>query len=105
MEQISHPEQSEHTVAHAYAVEMPYLMATTREFDGFAECPKRVSTIDQTTEKQKLEIKSAGFAIEARWLIEESMSGSVAAKERPGFTDKNFIRACKKHLTSFHCWR
>jgi len=33
-----------------------------------------------------MEIKSAGFAIEAQRLIEESISGSVAAKERPGFT-------------------
>jgi len=49
----------------------------------FAYC--RVSTVDQTTENQRLEIKAAGFAIEARRLIEESISGSVAAKERPGF--------------------
>lgn len=49
----------------------------------FAYC--RVSTADQTTENQKLEIKAAGFAIEARRLIEENISGSVAAKERPGF--------------------
>lgn len=49
----------------------------------FAYC--RVSTIDQTTENQRLEIKSAGFAIEARRLIEENISGSVVAKERPGF--------------------
>jgi putative DNA-invertase from lambdoid prophage Rac len=32
-----------------------------------------------------MEIQAAGFAIEARRLIEESISGSVAAKERPGF--------------------
>ena len=32
-----------------------------------------------------MEIKGARFAIEARRLIEESISGSVAAKERPGF--------------------
>jgi putative DNA-invertase from lambdoid prophage Rac len=50
----------------------------------FAYC--RVSTIDQTTQNQSIEIKSAGFAIEAQRLIEESISGSVAAKERPGFT-------------------
>ena len=49
----------------------------------FAYC--RVSTFDQTTENQKLEIKVAGFTIEARRLIEENISGSVAAKERPGF--------------------
>lgn len=50
----------------------------------FAYC--RVSTTDQTTKNQSMEIKSAGFAIEAHRLIEESISGSVAAKERPGFT-------------------
>lgn len=49
----------------------------------FAYC--RVSTFDQTTENQRLEIKAAGFIIEARRLIEENINGSVAAKERPGF--------------------
>ncbi|MGZ4012524.1 MAG: recombinase family protein [Flavisolibacter sp.] len=50
----------------------------------FAYC--RVSTTDQTTQNQSLEIKAAGFTIEAHRLIEENISGSVAAKERPGFT-------------------
>jgi putative DNA-invertase from lambdoid prophage Rac len=49
----------------------------------FAYC--RVSTVDQTTENQSMEIKAAGFIIEKRRLIEESISGSVAATERPGF--------------------
>jgi putative DNA-invertase from lambdoid prophage Rac len=49
----------------------------------FAYC--RVSTADQNTANQSMEIKAAGFAIEARRLIEERISGSVAAKERPGF--------------------
>lgn len=49
----------------------------------FAYC--RVSTIGQTTKNQSIEIKAAGFAIEPHRLIEESISGSVAAKERPGF--------------------
>jgi putative DNA-invertase from lambdoid prophage Rac len=49
----------------------------------FAYC--RVSTNDQTTQNQILEIRAAGFAIETRRLIEESISGSVAAKNRPGF--------------------
>jgi putative DNA-invertase from lambdoid prophage Rac len=39
----------------------------------FAYC--RVSTTDQTAQ----EIKAAGFTIEARRLIEESISGSVAS--------------------------
>ena len=50
----------------------------------FAYC--RVSTTDQTTKNQIIEIKAAGFAIEVQRLIEESISGFVAAKERPGFT-------------------
>ena len=50
----------------------------------FAYC--RVSTADQTTQNQSLEIKTAGFAIQPRRLIEESISGSVAAKERPAFS-------------------
>src|SRR5690348_2796966 len=49
----------------------------------FAYC--RVSTIDQVTENQRREIEAAGFAIDQRRLIEESISGSVAASERPGF--------------------
>jgi putative DNA-invertase from lambdoid prophage Rac len=49
----------------------------------FAYC--RVSTVDQTTENQRREIEAAGFAIEPHRLIEENISGSVAAKERPGF--------------------
>lgn len=49
----------------------------------FAYC--RVSTADQTTQNQSMEITAAGFAIESHRIIEESISGSVAAKERPGF--------------------
>lgn len=50
----------------------------------FAYC--RVSTRDQSTENQRLEIERAGFAIDKRRIVEESISGSVAASERPGFT-------------------
>lgn len=50
----------------------------------FAYC--RVSTTDQTTQNQRIEIEAAGFAIEAQRLIEESISGYIVAKERPGFT-------------------
>ena len=49
----------------------------------FAYC--RVSTVDQNTQNQIIEIKTAGFAIETHRLIEENISGSVAAKQRPGF--------------------
>lgn len=50
----------------------------------FAYC--RVSTTDQTSQNQIIEIKAAGFSIEVQRLIEECISGSVPAKERPGFT-------------------
>jgi putative DNA-invertase from lambdoid prophage Rac len=50
----------------------------------FAYC--RVSTTDQTSQNQIIEIKVAGFSIEVQRLIEECISGSVPAKERPGFT-------------------
>ena len=49
----------------------------------FAYC--RVSTIDQNTQNQHIEIKAAGFAIEKHRLVEEKISGSVAAKQRPCF--------------------
>ncbi|MBK8225297.1 MAG: recombinase family protein [Candidatus Obscuribacter sp.] len=49
----------------------------------FAYC--RVSTADQSPKNQALEIKAAGFKVESRRLIEENISGSVAAAERPGF--------------------
>lgn len=49
----------------------------------FAYC--RVSTLEQNTENQRREIEAAGFSIQPRRLIEEYVSGSVAAAERPGF--------------------
>ncbi|WP_069706151.1 recombinase family protein [Burkholderia seminalis] len=49
----------------------------------FAYC--RVSTVDQSTENQRREIEAAGFSIDGRRVVEESISGSVAASERPGF--------------------
>lgn len=49
----------------------------------FAYC--RVSTLEQSTENQRREIEAAGFAIKPQRLIEEHISGSVAASERPGF--------------------
>ena len=49
----------------------------------FAYC--RVSTFDQNTANQRMEIKTAGFDIHPQRLIEEHISGSVAACERPGF--------------------
>ncbi|MFM0385862.1 recombinase family protein [Paraburkholderia dipogonis] len=49
----------------------------------FAYC--RVSTTDQTTDNQVIEIQSAGFAIDKRRIVTECVSGSVAAVERKGF--------------------
>lgn len=49
----------------------------------FAYC--RVSTTDQTTENQAQEIAAAGFAVAPQRIIEETVSGSVAALERKGF--------------------
>jgi len=49
----------------------------------FAYC--RVSTLDQTTQNQIIEIKAAGFTIASNRIIEENISGSVAAQQRPGF--------------------
>jgi putative DNA-invertase from lambdoid prophage Rac len=49
----------------------------------FAYC--RVSTTDQTTDNQVQEIASAGFEVNAKRIITETVSGSVAASERPGF--------------------
>lgn len=49
----------------------------------FAYC--RVSTTDQTTENQVLEIAAAGFAISGRRIVEETISGSLPAEQRPGF--------------------
>lgn len=50
----------------------------------FAYC--RVSTVDQTTDNQVREIASAGFAVDPRRVIAETISGSQAARERPGFS-------------------
>ncbi|WP_343613761.1 recombinase family protein [Novosphingobium sp.] len=49
----------------------------------FSYC--RVSTLEQTTDNQVQEILSAGFAVEPKRIIAETVSGSVAAMERKGF--------------------
>ena len=49
----------------------------------FAYC--RVSTAEQTTANQAGEIATAGFAIEPRRMIAETISGSTPALQRPGF--------------------
>jgi putative DNA-invertase from lambdoid prophage Rac len=45
----------------------------------------RVSTADQNTDNQVYEIESAGFAVNKHRIVCESISGSVAAVERPQF--------------------
>jgi putative DNA-invertase from lambdoid prophage Rac len=45
-----------------------------------------VSTSDQTTANQVQEIKTAGFALTPKRIVEETISGSVAAMERPEFS-------------------
>lgn len=46
----------------------------------------RVSTVEQLTENQRDEIAGAGYAIAPRHYVEEKVSGSVPASQRPGFT-------------------
>lgn len=49
----------------------------------FAYC--RVSTSDQTTDNQVREIEAAGFAVDPKRVVTETVSGSIAAMERKGF--------------------
>ncbi|SHF24360.1 recombinase family protein [Acidocella aminolytica] len=46
----------------------------------------RVSTIEQTAENQITEVRAAGFAIRPNRIITETISGSVAARQRPEFS-------------------
>lgn len=50
---------------------------------AFAYC--RVSTAEQTTDNQVREIEGAGFAIDPKRIVAETVSGSTAAMERKGF--------------------
>ena len=46
----------------------------------------RVSTFQQTTENQRLELERAGYQIEPDyWFADEGVSGKVAASQRPAF--------------------
>jgi putative DNA-invertase from lambdoid prophage Rac len=49
----------------------------------FAYC--RVSTTDQTTDNQVREIEGAGFTVDPKRIVTETVSGSVAAMKRKGF--------------------
>ena len=44
----------------------------------------RVSTVEQLTENQKEQIAAAGDKLEPRRFVEETISGSVQAQQRPG---------------------
>ena len=46
----------------------------------------RVSTQDQTTDNQRLEIERAGYSIDY-WFADEGVSGAVLAAQRPQFRD------------------
>ena len=46
----------------------------------------RVSTIEQTSDNQIQEIKTAGFSIEPHRIIAETVSGSMAIAQREGFS-------------------
>lgn len=45
----------------------------------------RVSTAEQTTNNQLFEAENAGFTVQPRHTIAETISGSVPATDRPGF--------------------
>ena len=45
----------------------------------------RLSTAEQTTENQIREIEAAGFKVEGHRVIAETVSGSSAIEQRPGF--------------------
>jgi putative DNA-invertase from lambdoid prophage Rac len=45
----------------------------------------RVSTVGQTTENQVLEILSAGFKVDPRRVVSETISGSIATRQRREF--------------------
>lgn len=49
----------------------------------FAYC--RVSTSDQTAENQVQELKAAGFTVEPKRVVTETISGSTVAAQRPQF--------------------
>jgi putative DNA-invertase from lambdoid prophage Rac len=46
----------------------------------------RVSTANQTNDNQLLEARTAGFVVQPRHTVAETISGSVPAAERPGFS-------------------
>lgn len=45
----------------------------------------RVSTVAQLTENQREQVAQAGYSIDSKRFVEEKVSGSVGASQRPGF--------------------
>ena len=45
----------------------------------------RVSTAAQSTDNQLAEIEAAGFQVEPRRVVTETISGSIATSQRPDF--------------------
>jgi len=67
----------------------------------------RVSTPGQTSENQIHEIEAAGFAVSARRVVADTVSGSSAIEQRPGFlrllgpTAYDPAAACTDHLAPY----
>ena len=58
------------------------LSATTVRLWGYGRC----STLDQDTANQLHELKAAGHDIKpSRWVVDEGVSGSIPAMQRPNF--------------------
>jgi hypothetical protein len=59
----------------------------------------RVSTTGQTTDNQLQEIAAAGFKVEPRRIVTETVSGNVATSQRRGFS-----RAYWTGSSPVTCW-
>lgn len=57
----------------------------TRNTSGRVFAYARVSTADQNPDNQLREIEAAGFRVTSQRLVSETISGSTAASQRPGF--------------------
>lgn len=57
----------------------------------------RVSTAEQTTDNQLLEVEAAGFTIQPRHIFAETVSGTISAANRPEFSKhwSSLIRAIR----------
>jgi hypothetical protein len=70
---------------------------TARAANVWPHLDCRVSTLGQTVENQIREIEVAGFAVEKRRLITETVSGSSAIEQRRGFM-KLLVGECACHV-------